>query len=115
MDKLPLIHRLLNRWCLMLMDILSNKTIGCGTRTGELYYMDLARDSEAKAGQAFKIGGANVEKQTDEIFQVLSVTFENWPRAIPFPLSSNNSSVLFSLVHSKVWRSAKVVTLAGAR
>ncbi|CAL9026082.1 unnamed protein product [Prunus brigantina] len=29
--------------------------IGCGTGRGELYYMDLASDSEAKVGQAFKI------------------------------------------------------------
>ncbi|CAL2272720.1 unnamed protein product [Prunus armeniaca] len=47
-------------------DILSSKTIGYDTRRGELYYMDLAPDSEAKVGQAFKIGGASVEKQTNE-------------------------------------------------
>ncbi|KAI5318716.1 hypothetical protein L3X38_038424 [Prunus dulcis] len=49
-------------------DILSSKTIGCGTMRGELYYMDLVPDSEAKVGQPFKIGGASVEKQTDEVW-----------------------------------------------
>ena len=35
---------------------------------GELYYMDLVPDSEAKVGQPFKIWGASVEKQTDEVW-----------------------------------------------
>ncbi|KAI5317136.1 hypothetical protein L3X38_036843 [Prunus dulcis] len=47
------------------LDILS-KTIGCGTRRGKLYYLDLASDSEASLSQAYKIGGTSVEKQTSE-------------------------------------------------
>ncbi|XP_021801678.1 uncharacterized protein LOC110745835 [Prunus avium] len=47
-------------------DILSSKTIGCGTRRGKLYYLDLASDSEASLSQAYKIGGTSVEKQTSE-------------------------------------------------
>ncbi|CAL8992980.1 unnamed protein product [Prunus brigantina] len=47
-------------------DILSNKTIGCGTRRGKLYYLDLAFDSEASLSQAYKIGGTSVEKKTSE-------------------------------------------------
>ncbi|CAL9018497.1 unnamed protein product, partial [Prunus brigantina] len=44
-------------------DILSSKTIGCDTSKGKLYYLDLASDSEASLNQAYKIGGASVEKQ----------------------------------------------------
>ncbi|KAI5328264.1 hypothetical protein L3X38_027661 [Prunus dulcis] len=48
-------------------DILSSKTIGCGTRRGKLYYLDLASDSEASLNHAYKIRGTSVEKQTSEI------------------------------------------------
>ncbi|CAL9021702.1 unnamed protein product, partial [Prunus brigantina] len=48
-------------------DILSSKTIGCGTRRGKLYYLDLASDSEASLSQAYKIGGTSVEKKTSEV------------------------------------------------
>ncbi|KAI5334394.1 hypothetical protein L3X38_024527 [Prunus dulcis] len=34
-------------------DILSSKTIGCGTMRGKLYYLDLASDSEASLSQAY--------------------------------------------------------------
>ncbi|KAI5344292.1 hypothetical protein L3X38_012169 [Prunus dulcis] len=37
-------------------DILSSKTIGCGTRRGKLYYLDLASDTEASLSHAYKIG-----------------------------------------------------------
>ncbi|KAI5334072.1 hypothetical protein L3X38_024205 [Prunus dulcis] len=47
-------------------DILSSKTIGCGTKRGKLYYLDLASDGEASLSQAYKIGGMNVDKQTSE-------------------------------------------------
>ncbi|XP_021829064.1 uncharacterized protein LOC110769409 [Prunus avium] len=50
-------------------DILSSKTIGCGTRRGKLYYLDLAFDSEASLNQAYKIGGTSVEKQTSEVLR----------------------------------------------
>ncbi|CAL9017884.1 unnamed protein product [Prunus brigantina] len=50
-------------------DILSSKTIGCGTRRGKLYYLDLASDSEASLSQAYKIGGTSVEKKTSEVLR----------------------------------------------
>ncbi|CAL2227818.1 unnamed protein product [Prunus armeniaca] len=68
----------------LLRDILNSKTIGCGTRTGKLYYLDLTSDSEASLSQAYIIWGVSVEKKTSEIFPILSVTFVNWPRAIVF-------------------------------
>ncbi|CAL2228982.1 unnamed protein product [Prunus armeniaca] len=49
-------------------DILSNNTIGCGTRMGKFYYLDLVLDNEARIDQASKIGGASVEKQTDKVW-----------------------------------------------
>ncbi|KAI5321563.1 hypothetical protein L3X38_030634 [Prunus dulcis] len=49
-------------------DILSSKKIGCATRRGKLYYLDLASDSEASLSQAYKIGGTSVEKQTSEVW-----------------------------------------------
>ncbi|CAL9017760.1 unnamed protein product [Prunus brigantina] len=40
------------------VDILTRKSIDCGTRQGKLYYLDWAPDSEAKIGQAFTTIGA---------------------------------------------------------
>ncbi|XP_008227020.1 PREDICTED: uncharacterized protein LOC103326558 [Prunus mume] len=58
----------LRRWCLMLMDILTGKTIGCGTRRGKLYYFDSALDSEIKVGQAFTTSGTRSEEERDKIW-----------------------------------------------
>ncbi|CAL2225380.1 unnamed protein product [Prunus armeniaca] len=51
-------------------DILSSKMIGCGTRRGKLYYLDLKFDS---LSHAYKIGGTSVEKQTSENRHLLEV------------------------------------------
>ena len=112
-------------------DILSSKTIGCGTRRGKLYYLDLASDSEASLSQAYKIGGTSVEKQTSEVWlwhrrlghasfgylqklfpslfsqlDISSFTCDICELAkshrVPFPLSSHKSLVPFSLVRSDV-------------
>ncbi|BFG37702.1 hypothetical protein CerSpe_239760 [Prunus speciosa] len=125
-------------------DILSSNTIGCGTRRGKLYYLDLASDSEASLSQAFKIGGTSVEKKTSEVwlwhrrlghasFGYLQKLFPSLfsdlesssfkcdicelakSHRVPFPLSSNKSLIPFSLVHSDVWGPSKVTTPGGAR
>ncbi|KAI5324129.1 hypothetical protein L3X38_033202 [Prunus dulcis] len=87
-------------------DILSSKMIGCGTKRGKLYYLDLASDSEASLSQAYKIGGISVEKQTSEVCQEPSCSFS---------LKFTKSLVPFSLVHSDVWGPAKITTPGGAR
>ncbi|CAL8991370.1 unnamed protein product [Prunus brigantina] len=125
-------------------DILSSKTIGCGTRRGKLYYLDLASDSEASLSQAYKIGGTSVEKKTSEVwlwhrrlghasFGYLQKLFPSLfsglesssfkcdicdlakSHRVPFPLSSNKSLIHFSLVHSDVWGPSKITTPGGAR
>ncbi|CAL9021814.1 unnamed protein product [Prunus brigantina] len=55
-----------NANCTPSPDILNNKTIGCCTRRGKLYYLDLAYGSKASLIQAYTIGGASVEKKTSE-------------------------------------------------
>ncbi|CAL9029134.1 unnamed protein product, partial [Prunus brigantina] len=49
------------------MDILIEKTIGCGTWWGKLYYLDWAPDSEVKVGQAFTTSGTRSEGERDKI------------------------------------------------
>ncbi|KAI5343223.1 hypothetical protein L3X38_011099 [Prunus dulcis] len=125
-------------------DILNNKTIGCGTRRGKLYYLDLAFDSEVSLNQAYKNGGASVEKQTSEVWlwhqrlghasfgylqKIFPTLFFNLDissfkcdiyelaksHRVPFPLSLNKSLVPFSLVRFDVWGPAKITTPGGAR
>ncbi|CAL8995150.1 unnamed protein product [Prunus brigantina] len=125
-------------------DILGSKTIGCGTRRGKLYYLDLASDSEASLSQAYKIGGTSVEKKTSEVwlwhrrlghasFGYLQKLFPSLfsglesssftcdicelakSHRVPFPLRSNQSLIPFSLVHSDVWGPSKIPTPGGAR
>ncbi|CAL8167646.1 unnamed protein product [Prunus armeniaca] len=87
------IRHLKNPHGLSTQDILTGKTIGCGTRRGKLYYLDWASDSEVKC-------------DTCELAK---------SHRVPFPLSSNKSLILFFLVHSDVWGLAKIATPAGAR
>ncbi|BBH02150.1 HXXXD-type acyl-transferase family protein [Prunus dulcis] len=124
-------------------DILIGMTIGCSTQRGKLYYLDWAPDSEVKGGQAFTINGTHPEGERDKIwlwhkllghssFSYLKKLFPSLfssldvssfqcdtcelakSHCVPFPLSSNQTLVLFSLVHSNVWGPAKMATPAGA-
>ncbi|CAL2253605.1 unnamed protein product [Prunus armeniaca] len=128
----------------VLIDILSSKTIGCGTRRGKLYYLDLASDCEASLNQTYKITGVSVEKHTSEVwlwhrhlghasFGYLQKLFPSLfskldissfkcdicelakSHRVPFPLSSHKSLVPFSLVHSDVWGLTKITTPWGAQ
>ncbi|KAI5322147.1 hypothetical protein L3X38_031219 [Prunus dulcis] len=125
-------------------DILTGKTIGCGTRQGKLYYLDWAPDSKVKVGQAFTTSGTRSEGERDKIllwhkrlghasfgylkklfpslFSDLDVSNFQYDTCelakshrVPFPLSSNKSWVPFSLVHSNVWGPTKIATLSRAR
>ncbi|CAL9005162.1 unnamed protein product [Prunus brigantina] len=49
-------------------DILTGKTIGCGTQWGKLYYLDWAPDSEVKVGQAFTTSGTRSKGERDKIW-----------------------------------------------
>ncbi|KAI5323968.1 hypothetical protein L3X38_033041 [Prunus dulcis] len=113
-------------------DILTAKTIGCGTRRGKLYYLDWAPDSEDKVGQAFTTSGTLSKGERDKIwlwhkrlghasFGYLKKLFPSLffsldvssfqcdtcelakSHRVSFPLSSNKSLVPFSLVHSDIW------------
>ncbi|KAI5332284.1 hypothetical protein L3X38_022413 [Prunus dulcis] len=118
-------------------DILSSKTIGCGTRKGKVYYLNLASDSVASLNPSVKkqtsevwlwhrrLGHASfgyLQKLFPSLFfqlDISSFTCNTCELAksnhVPFPLSSHKSLVLFSLVHSHVWGSAKITTSGGAR
>ncbi|CAL2266695.1 unnamed protein product [Prunus armeniaca] len=50
------------------VDILSSKTIGCGTSRSKLHYLDLASDRAASISQAYKIWGASAEKHIAEVW-----------------------------------------------
>ncbi|KAI5323875.1 hypothetical protein L3X38_032948 [Prunus dulcis] len=112
-------------------DILTGTTIGCGTWRGKLYHLDWAPDSEVNGGQAFITSGSRPEGERDKIWlwhkrlghasfgylkklfpslfsslDVSSFQCDTCELAqchhVPFPLSSNQSLVPFSLVHSDV-------------
>ncbi|CAL2267942.1 unnamed protein product [Prunus armeniaca] len=120
-------------------DIFIGKKIGCGTRRGKLYYLDWAPDSEIKVSQAFTTSGTHSEGERDKVwlwhkrlghasfgylkklfpslFSSLSVSSFQCDTCelakshrVPFPLSSNKSLVMFSLVHFDVWGPAKIAT-----
>ncbi|CAL2236964.1 unnamed protein product [Prunus armeniaca] len=94
-------------------DILTGKTIGCGTRQGKLYNFDWAPDIETKVGQAFTTSGASFERQRDKLpCDTCELTMSH---RVPFSLSTNKSLVPFSLIHSDVWGFAQIATPAGAR
>ncbi|CAL2252854.1 unnamed protein product [Prunus armeniaca] len=48
-------------------DILTGKTIGCGTQQGKLYYLDWPLDSETKICQAFTTSGTRFETERDKV------------------------------------------------
>ncbi|XP_016651492.1 PREDICTED: uncharacterized mitochondrial protein AtMg00300-like [Prunus mume] len=118
--------------------------IGCGTREDKLYYLDWAPDSEVKGGQAFTTSGTRPERERYKIWlwhkrlrhasfgylkklftslffslDVSNFQYDTCELAkshrVPFRLSSNQSLVPFSLVHSDTWGLAKITTPAKAR
>lgn len=120
-------------------DILTRATIGFGTRRGKLYYLNLAQESTQQLGQAYKIGGDQLQQQQETIWlwhkrlghssfrylrKMFPAFFSNFSEShfkcdicelakshcVPFPLSITKSTVPFSLIHSDVWGPAKVAT-----
>ncbi|KAI5348904.1 hypothetical protein L3X38_001791 [Prunus dulcis] len=89
-------------------NILTGKTIGCGIQRDKLYYLDWASDSETKVSQAFTTSGTHFEEERDKVWCDTCELAKS--HHVPFPLSSNKSLVLFSLVHSDVWGPAKIAT-----
>lgn len=49
-------------------DIRTRKGMGCGTRMGKLYYLDLAPGSETRVGHIVKLSGDSAEKQREEVW-----------------------------------------------
>ncbi|CAL2257687.1 unnamed protein product [Prunus armeniaca] len=64
-----------------IQDILTGKTIGCGTRRGKLYYLDWAPDSEVKVGQAFTTSGTHSEGERETKFGY-GINFLGMPRRL---------------------------------
>ncbi|CAL8160759.1 unnamed protein product [Prunus armeniaca] len=90
-------------------DILSSKTIGCGTRKGKLYYLDMAPDSEARKLFPSISTSLDISSFKYDICELAK------SHCVPFLLSSNKSSIPFSLMHYDVWGPTKIATPRGAR
>uniref|UniRef100_A0A2N9IBP1 Integrase catalytic domain-containing protein n=1 Tax=Fagus sylvatica TaxID=28930 RepID=A0A2N9IBP1_FAGSY len=124
-------------------DIRTRKTIGCGTRRGKLYYLDLMPASSNKLAQVFsantpdklqsskiwlwhrRLGHASfgyLQKLFPQFFSQLTVSDFKCDicemaksHRVPFPISMNKSPVPFMVIHSDVWGPANTSSLSGAR
>jgi hypothetical protein len=125
-------------------DIQTRKTIGCGTRREELYYLDLESKSSDKLRQALTINSYEGSKKKSNIwlwhrrlghasfgylkklFPSLFVTIDvssfqcdvcelAKSHRASFPLILNKSPIPFMVIHSDVWGPSKVTSLGGSR
>ena len=121
------------------------RTIGCCTRKGKLYYLDrtpssLSASTQSSSGHTSsassssehdiwlwhkRLGHASFgylkylfpklfSKTSPSMFKCETCELAKSHR-VPFPISSNKSSLPFMFVRSDVWRPAKVPTLNGSR
>jgi hypothetical protein len=122
-------------------DIKTRRTIGCGTKKGKLYYLDLTSSSSNALAQSLAVtsstSSSNIwlwHKRFGHISfgylkYLLPELFSNATlpvlkcetcelaksHRVPFLPSLNRNSAPFTLIHSDVWGPAKVPTLNGAR
>lgn len=124
-------------------DIKTQKTIGCGTRRGKLYYLDLETACSATLAQVFSSDGSTktlhsqiwlwhkrlghilfgyLKKLFPQLFSKCDVSDFKCDvcelaksQRVPFPISVNKSPVPFMVIHSDVWGPAKQSSLSGAR
>ena len=125
-------------------DIQTKRTIGCGTRKGKLYYLDLRTENFDKLQQVLVVDSHEVEKKKSEILlwhrrlghasfgylkKLFPSLFKNIDvscfhcevcelaksHRISYPLSMNKSPTPFMIIHSDVWGPSKVSTLGGSR
>ncbi|RDY11289.1 hypothetical protein CR513_04076, partial [Mucuna pruriens] len=96
------------------MDIQIKQTIGCGTRRGKLYYLDLESKSSNKLHQSLIVNSYDREKNKSSIwFFRCDVCELATSHHASFPLILNKSPISFMVIHFYVWSPSKVTTLGG--
>lgn len=125
-------------------DIQTRQTIGCGTRRGKLYYLDLESKSSDKLRQALTVNSHEGGKKKSNIWlwhrRLGHASFGYLKKLFPsllvkvdvsnfqcdvcelakshrasFPLILNKSPIPFMIIHSDVWGPSKVLPLGGSR
>jgi hypothetical protein len=122
-------------------DIKTRKTIGCGTKKGRLYYLDLTSSSSSALAQSLSVTSSTSTSNiwlwhkrfghvsfgylkhlfpelflntSPPLFKCETCELAKSHR-VPFHPSLNKSPLPFTLIHSDVWGPAKVPTLNGSR
>ncbi|XXG51738.1 hypothetical protein AAC387_Pa03g0243 [Persea americana] len=124
-------------------DIQTQRTIGYGTRKGQLYYLNLAPASSNQLAQVFSIEGSTKSKNSEiwlwhrhfghasfgYLKKLFPKLFSHLPildlkcdicemaksHRVPFPIRMHKSPVPFMVVHSDVWGPAKISSMNGSR
>ncbi|KAI5342103.1 hypothetical protein L3X38_009978 [Prunus dulcis] len=127
-------------YCLF-QDLLTRTVIGCGTRRGKLYYLDLTEDSSTRLSQTHHVKGDESIRMKKiwlwhrrlghASFGYLKLLFPDLfsqfaesdfhcetcilakSHRISYPLRLNKSSLPFMIVHSDVWGPSRVPTISG--
>ncbi|KAI5324577.1 hypothetical protein L3X38_033650 [Prunus dulcis] len=127
-------------YCLF-QDLLTRTVIGCGTRRGKLYYLDLTEDSSSRLSQTHHVKGDESIRMKKiwlwhrrlghASFGYLKLLFPDLfsqfaesdfhcetcilakSHRISYPLRLNKSSLPFMIVHSDVWGPSRVPTISG--
>lgn len=127
-------------YCLF-QDLLTRAVIGCGTRRGKLYYLDLAEDRCKRLGKAHHVRGDESVRMKKiwlwhrrlghASFGYLKLLFPYLcsqfaasdfhcetcvlakSHRISYPLRLNKSSMPFMIIHSDVWGPSRVLTISG--
>ncbi|BBH05042.1 HXXXD-type acyl-transferase family protein [Prunus dulcis] len=122
-------------------DLLTRTVIGCGTRRGKLYYLDLTEDSSTRLSQTHHVKGDESIRMKKiwlwhrrlghASFGYLKLLFPDLfsqfaesdfhcetcilakSHRISYPLRLNKSSLPFMIVHSDVWGPSRVPTISG--
>lgn len=124
-------------------DIQTKRTIGYGTRQGNLYYLNLEPHSSTQLQRALTTDSIEEKGRKSEIWlwhrrlghasfgylrKLMPKLFKNFDvssfkcdvcelaksHRVSFPLSMNKSSIPFMVLHSDVWGPSKVATLGGS-
>ncbi|KAI5317378.1 hypothetical protein L3X38_037085 [Prunus dulcis] len=126
-------------YCLF-QDLLTRTVIGCGTRRGKLYYLDLTEDSSTRLSQTHHVKGDESIRMKKiwlwhrrlghASFGYLKLLFPDLfsqfaesdfhcetcilakSHRISYPLRLNKSSLPFMIVHSDVWGPSRVPTIS---
>lgn len=127
-------------YCLF-QDLHTRAVIGCGTRRGKLYYLDLTDDTVKRLSRANHVGGGESirmkkiwlwHRRLGHVsFGYLKLLFPELfsqfiesdfhceicilakSHHISYPLRLNKSSMPFMVVHSNVWGPSRVSTIRG--